>query len=231
MVANLTIPAFAYSDSLIIESMYWSMNCSRIAIVGPSGCGKTTLLNLLASLLPDAPSPIAHSTTISMMFQEPRLMPWLTVKQNLQLVNKQLNEEDVLRLLSEIGLSDSQHDYPKQLSGGMQRRIALARAFCIKPDVLLLDEPFVSLDAPTARECRNLLLKLQHTHNTQTILVTHDLLEAIELADKIIFLSKAPAKDILMFDVLNAKKDTSDPHKISENLLACYPKLLSGELA
>lgn len=230
MVANLTIPAFAYSDSPVIESMQWSLDCARMAIVGPSGCGKTTLLNLLAGLLPGTPSPIAHTMTISMMFQEPRLMPWLTVKQNLQLVNKHLNEDDVLQKLSEIGLSHSQHDYPKQLSGGMQRRVALARAFCTQPDVLLLDEPFVSLDAPTAKECRNVLLKLQHTHHTQTILVTHDLYEAIELADKIVFLSKAPAKDILMFDVRNAKENTSDQHKIYHDLLTLYPNLLSGQL-
>ena len=210
--------------------MQWSMEVSRIAIVGPSGCGKTTLLHLLAGLLPNSPSPIAADHVISMMFQEPRLMPWLTVSQNIRLVNPKLAAVQIQQLLDDIGLCKSQHDYPKQLSGGMQRRVALARAFCIQPDVLLLDEPFVSLDAPTATECRNLLKQLQDTYRTQTILVTHDLHEAIELADKVIFLSTGPAQIIYTLDVKSKRHQNLSTQGIIDELLTLYPNLLSGTL-
>lgn len=230
MVDKLTIPEYSYEDAQVIQSMQWSMDVSRIAIVGPSGCGKTTLLHLLAGLLSDVPSPLIPTNSISMMFQEPRLMPWLTVAQNLQLVKPNLTEVDIMNILDSIGLRKSQHHYPKQLSGGMQRRVALARAFCIQPDVLLLDEPFISLDAPTANECRNLLQRLQQAYGTQFILVTHDLHEAIDLADKVIFLSKRPAKEILTLNVIDERRLKKTTQNIVDQLLIRYPNLLSGEL-
>jgi NitT/TauT family transport system ATP-binding protein len=158
-------------------------------------------------------------------------MPWLTVAQNLQLVKPNLTELDIKNILDSIGLSKSQHHYPKQLSGGMQRRVALARAFCIQPDILLLDEPFISLDAPTANECRNTLQRLQQAYGTQFILVTHDLHEAIELADKVIFLSKRPAKEILTLNVIDERRLSNTTQNMVDELLLRHPNLLSGELS
>ncbi|MBC9071750.1 ABC transporter ATP-binding protein [Thauera sp. CAU 1555] len=175
-------------------------------IVGPSGCGKTSLLNILAGLdraaraevrFGDGSTPAA--APIGYMFQTPRLLPWRTVRDNVRVV---LDAQAVAagraeQLLDEMGLGTCLDAYPGQLSGGMQRRVALARAFAIEPRLLLLDEPFVSLDHPVAEHLRDMLLELWQRHPTTVLFVTHDLREAIQLADRILFLSRAPSQVIL----------------------------------
>jgi len=173
-----------------------------VCIVGPSGCGKTTLLNIIAGLdqaysgQVTLPSGGDGRPMIGYVFQNARLLPWRTVLENIELVLRpgQSHRQRVLDLLAVTGLGDVAHVYPERLSVGMGRRVALARAFAIDPQLLLLDEPFVSLDEPTADRLRQLLLEVWRRQPTTVLFVTHDLREAILLADRIVLLSPPPAR-------------------------------------
>jgi sulfonate transport system ATP-binding protein len=166
-----------------------------IALLGPSGCGKTTLLRIISGLDSDfegrivLPSP--HK--IGMVFQEPRLLPWRSVVQNLRLVGSS-SENDLAEIAAALRLSDHLDHFPGELSVGLARRVAIARAFAVKPDLLLLDEPFVSLDASLAARLREELLALVLKRRATTLIVTHDVEEAISLAGRIIVLSAAPGR-------------------------------------
>lgn len=217
-----------------------------ISIVGPSGAGKTSLLNLIAGLdqslngrislrsARQKPDPIKTS----FMFQEPRLMPWLTVLQNLQLVQTPAQCKQPISLLQEalaqVGLAGCETLFPSQLSGGMQRRVALLRAFIIEPDLLLMDEPFQSLDAPTAQQLRMLLQDLWQRTRPTVLFVTHSLREAISLADRILFLSGQPSKVILDLPIsLPHPRSIEDPavQKLHGSLLEQHPQLLAGQIS
>jgi len=194
----------------------------HIALIGPSGCGKTTLLNILAGLDDEYACAQIIDNKLGYIFQENRLLPWLTVQENILLVApEQTDFCDVL--LKQLGLENVSSAYPEQLSGGMQKRVSIARAFIVKPDFLLLDEPFVSLDEPTANACRNELNSLALLHHTTVILVTHDIEEALAFADKIYFLSPKPATII---HTLNLSQLEKRPTK--QILLEQYPNILSG---
>jgi NitT/TauT family transport system ATP-binding protein len=169
-----------------------------LAVIGPSGCGKTTLLNLIAGLdgAFEGRVDLAPGCRPGYVFQEPRLLPWQTVEDNVRLV---LSPEEqasgrVRAVLAQVGLGAVARLYASRLSLGMARRVALARAFVIEPGLLLLDEPFVSLDERTARRLRLLLRDLLAMHRTTAILVTHDLREAVMLAQRVILLSRSPGR-------------------------------------
>jgi NitT/TauT family transport system ATP-binding protein len=168
-----------------------------VALIDPSGCGKTTLLNIVAGLDTDFSGrlELAPNTRIAYVFQEPRLLPWRTVEDNLRLVLDGVADSDarIAAALAEVGLEEAGKVFASRLSLGMARRAALARAFVVRPDLLLLDEPFVSLDEPTAHRLRLLLLDLLATHATTAIFVTHNLREAIMVAHRLLFLSASPA--------------------------------------
>lgn len=165
------------------------------AVVGPSGCGKTTLLRLIAGLDHDYTGNItlpAHGR-LGMVFQEPRLLPWRSVADNIRIAAPEAGEGEIEALLAELGLSEHATHFPGELSLGLARRVALARALAVKPDLLLLDEPLVSLDAALARELRERIARLIDEKRITTLIVTHDLSEAIALADRIFLLSPRPA--------------------------------------
>jgi NitT/TauT family transport system ATP-binding protein len=173
-----------------------------VALVGPSGCGKTTFLNILAGLDGDftgevqlAPGADGRPARIGYVFQEPRLLPWRTVYENIALVLPAQGRDAIIDpMLQAVGLAQARDLYPPQLSLGMSRRVAIARAFAIKPDLLLMDEPFVSLDHDTVEQLRELLLKLWHARPTTVLFVTHDMREALMLADRLVLLSATPGR-------------------------------------
>lgn len=160
-------------------------------------------------------------------------MPWLTVAQNLALVDKGATGERLTQALEQVGLKDCAQMFPKQLSGGMQRRVALLRAFLVAPQLLLMDEPFQSLDAPTAEQLREQLLTLWQDQKPTVLFVTHHLNEALSLADRVLFLSPGPSHIALDFAVdLPRPRGLDAPavQRLGQQLLQAHPGLLRGSL-
>ena len=157
------------------------------AVVGPSGCGKTTLLRIIAGLDRDFSGSVTlpRHGRLGMVFQEPRLLPWRSLADNIRIAAPHASPAEIETLLRALGLEAHAAHFPRALSLGLARRAALARALAIKPDLLLLDEPLVSLDATLALELRDLLARLIDETHVTTLIVTHDISEAIALADKI----------------------------------------------
>lgn len=180
----------------ILHDVDFSLRQGEVcALLGPSGCGKTTLLRIVAGLDADFEGrlvlPSEHK--IGMVFQEPRLLPWRSVAQNLRLVGTS-SDNDLAEIVAALRLSRHLDHFPGELSLGLARRVAIARAFAVKPDLLLLDEPFVSLDAALAARLREELLALVLKRKATTLIVTHDVEEAIAIADRILVLSAAPGR-------------------------------------
>jgi NitT/TauT family transport system ATP-binding protein len=193
-VARKALRAASGQMRAVLRDVAFSVRQGEIcALLGPSGCGKTTLLRIISGLDRDFEGRIAvpPAHKIGMVFQEPRLLPWRSVAQNLRLVGH-ASDGDLAEIAEALGLSRHLDHFPGELSLGLARRVAIARAFAVKPDLLLLDEPFVSLDAALAARLREELLALVLKRDTATILVTHDVGEAISIADRIIVLSQAP---------------------------------------
>ncbi len=204
-----------------------------VCLVGPSGCGKTTLLNIIANLDTQYQGEISLSQnhkkpSIGYIFQNPRLLPWRTVRENIELALESPQAEIIDSLLETMQLTHIQHSYPEHLSLGMSRRIAIIRAFAINPDILLMDEPFVSLDAPTARQVRGLLLNLWQQRPHTILFVTHDLREAITLADQLVFLSASPMSVVSEIEVTIPRADRNNEALIEEfrqHLLTNYAEI------
>jgi len=205
-----------------------------VCLIGPSGCGKTTLLNLVAGLDENYQGKITfgaphNDCRIGYVFQNPRLLPWRTVRENIELVlPRHTPSHTIDDLLASMKLTATQDTYPQRLSLGMSRRVALVRAFAINPDILLMDEPFVSLDAPTARKIRKKLLTLWEQQFHTVLFVTHDLREAITLADRLIFLSSSPMTIVRDVKITVPRPQRFDDRQIESfrhELLSKYPDL------
>nr|WP_251827514.1 ATP-binding cassette domain-containing protein [Methylovulum psychrotolerans] len=202
-----------------------------VCLVGPSGCGKTTLLNILAGLDKDYQGEIGggQQPKIGYVFQNPRLLPWRTVRENIELVLAEATPASTVdALLDAMQLTSVQQVYPERLSLGMSRRVAIIRAFAVNPDLLLMDEPFVSLDAPTARQVRELLMQLWQQRPHRVLFVTHDLREAIALADKLVFLSASPMTVVRTLTVPIARNERNDEAAVEafrQQLKQDYPDI------
>lgn len=161
-----------------------------VALLGVSGTGKSTLLRVLAGLDPDITGDVEVPGQVAVAFQEPRLLPWRRVEANVALGLRRADARGVARrALAEVGLADKEGAWPLTLSGGEAQRAALARALVREPDLLLLDEPFSALDALTRIAMHGLVLRLWQTHRPAVLLVTHDVDEALLLADRILILA------------------------------------------
>jgi len=173
-----------------------------VALVGPSGCGKTTLLNLIAGLdRPTAGRIDNNYACLAYVFQQPRLLPWKTTLDNIALglkaqrMARREREARARALGGRLGLAAEDLDkFPHQLSGGMQSRVALARAFVLEPDLLLLDEPFSALDVGLKAELYDLLLDEVAVRNASLLTITHDLMEAVRLSDRILMMAPEPGR-------------------------------------
>ncbi|MPZ73592.1 MAG: ATP-binding cassette domain-containing protein [Nitriliruptorales bacterium] len=168
-----------------------------VSLVGPSGCGKSTLLNIVSGVETytsgqlDLTNDEGRPARLGYVFQDPRLLPWRTVVQNMLYVqddNSSQTRDRALRYLDMVGLANNTDYFPTQLSGGMQQRVGIARAFSVEPDLLLMDEPFSHLDAITARGLRENLQEIWIESRKTVLFVTHDVMEAVQLSDRIIML-------------------------------------------
>jgi len=239
----ITDKCYVNSETVVLKNIEFNVKPGEfVAIIGPSGSGKTTLLNMLSGLEDSTGQKILCNAQplndgkeykLGYVFQQPRLMPWLTVFENLQLVLTNAQTQHIETLLTQVGLQGKGHYYPKQLSGGMQRRVAIARAFAVNPELILLDEPFNSLDAPTAAKLRLLLVNLCKSCGSSVVFVTHDLSEAIYLADRIIFMSNPPSSIIHQVNVelpRPRKESGSTELTWQAQLMNQYPQILSGRV-
>lgn len=232
---NINNKTYPTATKPSIANLKLSLNSNEfICLVGPSGCGKTTLLNIIAGLDNDYDGEILvgqqHThPKIGYIFQNPRLLPWRTVRENIELALGEHQAPDVIDALLEVmQLTQAQHVYPERLSLGMSRRVSIIRAFAIDPEVLLMDEPFVSLDAPTARQVRELLVKLWQQRPHTVLFVTHDLREAIALADRLIFLSASPMQAVSEIIVPIARSERGNELAIEsfrQQLLQNHPEI------
>ncbi len=220
-VARKEFPAVGVQGAnLVIEDLDVSIEPrSFVVVTGPSGCGKSTLLNIVAGLDTDFEGAIDLGNWVrrkTFVFQTPRLLPWRTVYDNIAL---SLPEGDprlanIAGLIERVGLTDKVNAYPERLSLGMQRRVALVRGFVQEPDLLLMDEPFVSLDDPTAQELRQLLIDLWHRVRTTVLFVTHDRTEAVMLATRILRLGGRAATRLDDFDVGLTRQQRRDSEAV-----------------
>jgi NitT/TauT family transport system ATP-binding protein len=189
----------------VLEDIHTHINPQEfLCILGPSGCGKTTLLRVLAGLDEATGGkvifPIKHSPRIGLIFQESNLMPWRTVLDNILLpleiagLDSQAARRQALEVVNLVGLQDFTEVWPASLSGGMVQRVAIARALVQDPDLLLLDEPFRSLDAITREQMGDELLRVWQARRKTVVMVTHSISEALLLADRVIVLTQRPSR-------------------------------------
>lgn len=200
-----------------------------ISLIGPSGCGKSTILSIIGKLDNKSYGDIVYKDdiTISYMFQEDALFPWKTVLENCVLplkINNSINEENknyVINLLKKYELYDFINSYPNELSGGMRQRVALIRTLASKPDILLLDEPFSSLDSQIKMQVSNDIYKMIKDEKKTVIMVTHDIGEAISMSNKIILLTNRPAKVKNIYEI-NLDGITPNDKRTDKNFINIY---------
>ena len=214
----------------VIEGLTFSLGKGEVgALVGPSGCGKTTLLRIIAGLDADYEGEVhlPDHGRLGMVFQEPRLLPWRTLEHNVRLAAPQVTDDELTSLFAALGLSAHRQHYPGELSLGLARRVALARAFAVNPDLLLLDEPFVSLDDALATRLRDELAELVTRRPVTTLLVTHNVEEAIALADRLFLLSPSPTRVMAELPIPNPRSKRT-PEELAAFRGQITRKLMGG---
>ena len=204
-----------YGDHPVLHDLTLTVPDGQLlCVVGPSGCGKSTLLRTVAGLLParegkvtvDGTSVTGVPDRLAVVFQDygRSLYPWLTVRDNVALplrrqgLGRAERRAEAERILERVGLDGTARRHPWQLSGGMQQRVAIARALVCRPSLLLMDEPFGSLDAQTREDLEDLLLEVHRTDGTTIVFVTHDIDESVYVGDRVVVLSPAPASHIVL---------------------------------
>lgn len=206
-----------------------------LCILGHSGCGKTTLINIIGGFLPKTSGQVLmHGREVNyigtdriMMFQEASLFPWLNVIENIEFglkikgISKQERRKRTQALLEMVNLQEAGNLYVHQLSGGMKQRVALARAFAMDAEILLMDEPFSALDAYTKEKLRAELLRIWKAYEKTVLLVTHDVEEAVLMADRIVVISSNPGqinREIILAMDREERRDSAELRKLAQEI-------------
>ncbi|MGF1764740.1 ABC transporter ATP-binding protein [Aliivibrio kagoshimensis] len=199
-----------------------------IAIVGRSGCGKSTLLNLIANLIELEQGNIVNDFSTAILFQDTRLLPWKNARENIGWglkasgIEHKARNDIAHKLAGEVGLNQQDlNKYPHELSGGMKQRVAMARAFAVRPELLLLDEPFSALDIGLKEDLYQHLIAEIEQRNLTVLFITHDLMEAVKLADEILVLSDNPGREAYRYlsDTPRKSRDQDYVYQTAMNLL------------
>ena len=196
-IASKTFKSAAGERHDVIAGVAFALGAGEAAVlVGPSGCGKSTILRILAGLDPDFQGRVSRpaDVRIGFVFQEPRLLPWRSVEENVRIAAPLADETKLSALFEILELKAHRNHFPGELSLGLARRVALARAFAVEPELLILDEPLASLDIALAARLRDEIAMLMAGRSMITLLVTHDVDDAVRLGDRVILLSPRPAR-------------------------------------
>ena len=235
-----------YGTTEVLAGIDLQVETGRVlAVVGPSGCGKSTLLNILSGLLPPDGGQLlvdgvpAHRfgqwQRVAYMFQEDRLLPWRSVQDNVAFglesiaLARSQRRARAQAALELVGLASVAHAWPHELSGGMRSRVALARSLAVRPDVLLMDEPFSKLDPQTRAQMHEELLRIQAASGTTVVFVTHDMEEAVVLADRIVRLRPNPGRvaEVVDLGALARPRDPVSP-LVAERVRALREAMRAG---
>lgn len=228
---SLTNVSHSYNELAVLHDVNFEVKHGEfLVLVGPSGCGKTTLLNLLSGYITPSSGTVHIDGIIRTVYQQDGLFPWLTVSENINMGLRSVKEaalkdKELKALIELIHLEGFENNYPHQLSGGMRQRVELARVLAGESDILLMDEPFSALDYQTRLRMRQELVNLLAKRPRTVVFVTHDIEEAVQLADRVLVLSKRPAhisKELLI--------DAPKPRNPTENAVIEATKEILHEL-
>lgn len=220
---------FDFLPPLLSDFTLTVASSSVLALVGPSGVGKSTLLRMIGGIdtvfngrVTVDGTPAADAPPPGFVFQDPRLLPWLTALDNVRVVRRETTREEAAEMLRRVGLSGYEHAFPHQLSGGMQRRVAIARAFSVNSRLLLLDEPFVSLDRSLVKEVETLLQTLLDATQPTAVFVTHLPEDAAMLADRAVVLAGRPARIVadFRFETRRGTRSRTELEQIANQIAA-----------
>ena len=215
--ARVTGHSRSFGETHVLKSIDLEISPGEfVVMLGRSGCGKSTLLRSLARLDPSPAGEIQTSGRASVAFQEPRLLPWRRVRENVELALLNTSQRGSRRelaeqTLAEVGLTDKVDSWPRQLSGGQAQRVSLARALVSNPSLLLLDEPFSALDALTRIDMHQLVIQLWRHHSMAVLLVTHDVDEALALADRVVLMDQGRIMHTWPIDLPRTDRAPSRP--------------------
>ncbi|CAH2213050.1 ABC transporter ATP-binding protein [Tepidibacter aestuarii] len=213
-----------FDDLVVLNKLDLDINKEEIiCIVGPSGCGKSTLLNIISGLIkPDKGDIVGDLDSVGYVFQEDRLLPFKTVYENIAVVGKEKNHKKIMDLIHDVGLKGFEDSYPNKLSGGMRQRCSIARAFYFNCEILLMDEPFKSLDYNLKVNMIDYLIKLWDESKNSIVFITHNIDEALLLGNRIVVLSNRPTSILKIFDV--------DIHQSQRSLTDKYLTYLRNQM-
>lgn len=224
-ITGKTFRSAAGGTHEVLARVKFALQSGEVGVlIGPSGCGKSTMLRIILGLDRDFAGHVARppEARIGMVFQEPRLLPWRSVEQNVRLVAPDISDAKLAELFRTLELDVHRRHFPGELSLGLARRVALARAFAVEPDLLVLDEPLASLDDALAGRLRDEIATLVASRSMMTLLVTHSIDDAIRLGDRLFFLSSRPARIVqeVPISIPRAERSEAELARIRAELAA-----------